>query len=72
MSNATMVGRDIYIRTTSANGNTAVTQHRVWNAERFITAQQREAVERANKDGAAPDIVTSASAEEYRDQHRKN
>lgn len=67
-----LISRDAYIRTARPDGKSTVTQHRVWDAERFLAAQQREAAERARKDGAVPDIVTSATADEYRYQRSKN
>ncbi|NMG70339.1 hypothetical protein [Parazoarcus communis] len=66
MSTTQIIARDAYIRTTRSDGKSTVTQHRVWDAERFLAAQQREAMERARKDNVPPDIVTSATADEYR------
>lgn len=66
MTASQLVARDAYIRTTRPDGKSTVTQHRVWDAERFLAAQQREAMERARKDNAPPDIVTPATADEYR------
>lgn len=66
MTTSQIVARDAYIRTTRHDGRSTVTQHRVWDAERFLAAQQREAMERARKDNTPPDIVISATAEEYR------
>lgn len=71
MSTNTMIGRDMYIRTTQPNGKSSVSMHRVWDAQRFITAQQREAADRASKDKTAPDIVSTATADEYIEQHTK-
>lgn len=50
MTASQIVARDAYIRTTRHDGRSTVTQHRVWDAERFLAAQQREAMERARKD----------------------
>lgn len=61
-----LVGRDAYIRTTQSCGKSTVTQHRVWDAQRFLASLQRDAIERSKKDGAEPDTITSATAEEYR------
>lgn len=67
MATNQLIARDAYIRTTSQNGSSTVTQHRVWDFNIFLAAKQREAVEQARKDKTVPDIVTSATAAEYRD-----
>lgn len=70
MTASSIVARDAYIRTTRPDGKSTVTQHRVWDAERFLAAQQRDAVERARKDRTDPDLVTAATADEYRRARR--
>ncbi|OWG18286.1 hypothetical protein KDK82_1765 [Delftia sp. K82] len=41
--------RDIYVRHTGKEGNSYVNQHRVWDADRFIAAQQAEAAKAGGK-----------------------
>lgn len=49
------IGRDLYLRHTSADGKSHVMQHRVWDADLFI-ASQEQAVGKVNADqkGDAP------------------
>lgn len=42
-----LVGRDLFMRHTSADGKSHVVQHRVWDADRFVINQQC-AAERIN------------------------
>lgn len=44
-----LITRDIYLRHTAGDGSTIVREHRVWDAERFIAAQQAEAARLAAK-----------------------
>lgn len=43
------MGRSLYLRQTSADGKTHVTEHWVWDAERFLAARKRES-EKLNAD----------------------
>ena len=43
MTTMTLIGRDIYMRHTAVDGNSYVQTHRVWDADRFVAAQQCEA-----------------------------
>lgn len=61
-----LIARDLYVRTTEPCGKSRVTQHRVWDAERFIASLQRQSREQAAKDDKKPDVVTLATATEYR------
>lgn len=68
-----MNGREIYLRHTSADGNTHVTQHRVWDAERFLAARRREA-EKLNADALRDNSSAKALAKIEQitdDQYRK-
>jgi hypothetical protein len=38
-----LLGRDVFLRHTGTDGKSYVQQHRCWDAERFLTAQQRAA-----------------------------
>lgn len=42
-----MSGRDVYMRTTTADGKTYVTSHRCWDADLFETARSAEASKQA-------------------------
>lgn len=46
---ATLMGRDIYVRHTAVDGKAFVQQHRVWDADRFLKARGEEAA-KANAD----------------------
>ena len=39
----TTVTRDLHLRVTDTGGSAVVRQHRVWDADRFLAARQREA-----------------------------
>jgi flagellar hook-associated protein FlgK len=66
----TIICRDIYVRRTEINGGTAVRCRRVWDAKRFIDAQQREAA--ASNQGADDGAKRLAKAEQItEDQYRK-
>lgn len=43
------VGRDIYLRHTDKDGKSYVQQHRVWDADRFITSQMEAALKVGGK-----------------------
>jgi hypothetical protein len=44
-----MVCREVYIRHTATDGSSHVREHRVWDAELFVTSQQ-EAAQKLNDD----------------------
>lgn len=66
MQTSELIARDLYVRTTEPSGKSHVAQHRVWDAERFLASLQRQAREQAAKDKKAPDVITLATANEYR------
>lgn len=41
----TLLGRDLYLRTTDETGRLTYSHHRVWDAARFMTARVTEAAE---------------------------
>lgn len=43
------VGRDIYMRHTSKEGDSYVQQHRVWDANRFVLSQTEAALKVGGK-----------------------
>lgn len=45
----TFTPRDVYARHTGKDGKSYVSQHRVWNAERFFTARANEAKQEGGK-----------------------
>lgn len=59
-----MVVSDLYLKTTAPDGSVSITQHRVWDGERFFTA----AVDDAKKAGRG--TVELSSTVEYK-EHRK-
>lgn len=58
-----MVGRDLFMRHTSTDGQSYVHCHRTWNAELFISSQQ-DAVARVNADAAKKGEPAGAKAEQ--------
>jgi hypothetical protein len=65
--------RTIYMRHTSAEGNSYVNEHRVWDADKFIASQQK-AAEVVNADHAKKNDgqVGKAKAEQItQDQYAK-
>jgi hypothetical protein len=40
---STLTARDIYLRHTDKDGESHVQEHRVWDAERFLSSQQAAA-----------------------------
>ena len=57
-----LIGRDIYVRHTSVEGKSHVMQHRVWDADRFLT-QQQAAVDKVNAD-QKPDAPRLAAVQQ--------
>lgn len=53
MSTDTLHCRDLHLRHTSTSGHATVQCHRVWDADRFLSARQSEAREMNAKAGAA-------------------
>ncbi len=45
MDTETITSRDLHLRHTDTNGRTTVICHRVWDADLFLAARQREASE---------------------------
>ena len=41
----TMTTRDIYVRHTDTAGKAYVSEHRVWDAERFLAARKKDAAD---------------------------
>ena len=66
---ATLTGRDIHLRHTDTQGKSFVQEHRVWDADRFIAAQQ-EAAQKLNADQkpGAPRLakVEQITVDQYR------
>lgn len=61
--------RDIYLRHTATDGKSYVAEHRVWDAERFITAQQRAAADvnaKQKTDQPGKARVDQITKEQYR------
>ncbi len=58
MSEPSMAGRDLYLKHTSTDGQSAVRCHRVWDADKFLLTQQGDA-HKANAEvkGAAPRLA---------------
>jgi hypothetical protein len=65
-----LIGRDLYMRRTTADGKRVVTQHRVWDADRFVAAQRAEAQRQAEKDNCKPDQIAVVGPQEYRGRRR--
>lgn len=63
--------RDLYLRRSdSTSGAQVVTQHRVWDADRFVASQQAQARKDGEKDNTPGRYrVEIASAEDYRRAH---
>ena len=77
MSTDTLTCRDLHLRHTDTSGNAIVRCHRVWDADLFLAARQREASElntKAVKDDAkAPqrakvEMITEAEYQKARTQ----
>ena len=66
MSTETLIGRDMYVKTTHPNGNAHIDVHRVWDGPKFLASMNKQALERAKKDGVKPDVITLATEAEYR------
>jgi valyl-tRNA synthetase len=63
-------GRDIYLRHTACDGKSNVQQHRVWDAERFISSQEQEA-QKMNEDQKEGEPRMAAVQQITEDQYRK-
>lgn len=68
MSEPSMAGRDLYLKHTSTDGQSAVRCHRVWDADKFLLTLQSEAT-KANRDahGNSPRLaaVELSTREQY-------
>lgn len=49
MSEQSMAGRDLHLKHTDTNGQSAIRCHRVWDADNFLLTRQAEAT-KANRD----------------------
>lgn len=63
---ATMHPQDMHLKRMSPNGKAVVTEHRVWDAPRFLASAQQAAAN-AEKDPAQRDTIMQASRQEYLD-----
>jgi hypothetical protein len=67
-----LITRDVYLRHTAGDGSSTVREHRVWDAERFIAAQQAEAAKLASaareKQEPAGFAVEQITQEQYRNE----
>jgi hypothetical protein len=67
-----LITRDIYLRHTAGDGSSTVREQRVWDAERFIAAQQAEAEKLASaareKQEPAGFAVEQITQEQYRNE----
>lgn len=70
--NSPMVARDLYLRRTRQTGEVVVTEHRVWDAQRFIVSQSDLANDEASRDGVIPVEITVTTREDYRAQAGAN
>lgn len=69
MTTDTITGRDLYLRYITHDGRSYVQQHRAWDADRFIAAQQEAARKLREKSGPGASFrVEVASAKDYRRQ----
>lgn len=62
-----MLARDFHIRITAADGKNHIQQHRVWDADRFLTSTAAAYA----KDQENPCKVTVATEADYREQQKK-
>lgn len=63
--------RDIYIKRAPKSGKPPViTEHRVWDADRFVTSQQEQARVGAKKDPEHAESVTVVTEREYKAQKK--
>ena len=53
-------GRDLYMRHTDKTGNAYVQEHRVWDADQFLTSQMEAALSEGGKS-----IVQQITKEQY-------
>jgi len=63
-----MEARDIYLKTTTANGKSSITRHRVWNAEQFVKTQQEAGKKAGEKNKAEGYTVALSSEAEFKKQ----
>lgn len=65
-----MNGRDVYLRHTGTDGKVHVSQHRTWDAELFVAAQQR-AAEKLNAEAIAKGEPSKARVDQITDDQFK-
>lgn len=61
--NESLSGKDLHLRRTDKKGNTWVTRHRVWDAQRFLDSESSA----ASKEGGSIAVIT----EQQFNQERK-
>ena len=62
-----MDARDIFIKRTGSKGS-VITQHRVWDAEKFVHAQQKQAATESDKNPNDAYSVSVSNEAEYKQQ----
>jgi hypothetical protein len=70
---ATLIGRDIYLRHTATDGKSFVQEHRCWDADRFIASQQQAAAKvNADTKPGTPRLakVEQITANQYRTERK--
>ncbi|AVQ84261.1 hypothetical protein [Variovorax sp. PMC12] len=63
--NDSLITRDVFARHTDKDGNVHVSQHLVWDSDRFFTARRADAA----KEGGKADIQ-QITAEQYRKERK--
>lgn len=67
MSNGnSMVGTDLYLKHVDVEGKAHLSRHRVWDAERFLTARQQEAAAENVKKGSTKARVELSTEEAFK------
>lgn len=76
MSQAALMGRDLYMRHTDGSGKSYVTCHRVWDADLFEAAQRQQAsklaLDAAEKTGKPGKHKAERITEDQYNQEKKS
>lgn len=62
------VGRDLYLKRTACDGKSVIEEHRVWDADRFLTSQRKQA-EKLNADQKEGEPQHAAIQQVTREQY---
>lgn len=68
MAKDIMITQEIYLKRTDAEGKSHIRSHWVWDKDRFLASQRKDAEAEAKKDGSKPVLIEQVSRADYLEQ----